>query len=164
MRCEWHIDEQTVSADLNLLTGRETIALDGDIIFDKISWKFRNEVPVKLRSGRDAKTVVRMKYGLIPNIILLVDGVEIAPTTQGTSKPVPWWGWVFVGACVVLPIVTVGGAIPAAVGFGGAALNGKIAGSDWNVAARVLAMSAVTLAAWILVFGLILALAAILGS
>jgi hypothetical protein len=35
--------------------------------------------------------------------------------------PAPPWVWVFVAACVAIPMVTLGGAIPMGVGFGGAA-------------------------------------------
>ena len=42
--------------------------------------------------------------------------------TQGTEeKPrIPGWAWVFAAGCVLIPIVTMGGAIPGAIGGGGA--------------------------------------------
>jgi hypothetical protein len=39
---------------------------------------------------------------------------------QHVSYPVPFWGYLCAGLCILIPIVTVGGAIPGAIGFAGA--------------------------------------------
>jgi len=36
------------------------------------------------------------------------------------TLPTPAWAWLFVVACVLIPILTLGGAIPGAIGGGGA--------------------------------------------
>lgn len=36
------------------------------------------------------------------------------------SQPIPAWVWIFVVACAAIPIVSLGGALPAAIGVGGA--------------------------------------------
>lgn len=33
---------------------------------------------------------------------------------------IPWFTWIFIAACAAIPVVTLGGAIPGALGFGGA--------------------------------------------
>ena len=37
------------------------------------------------------------------------------------KSPIPAWAWIFAVACGVIPVLTLGGAIPGAIGFGGAA-------------------------------------------
>jgi hypothetical protein len=41
--------------------------------------------------------------------------------------PIPWWAWLFALGCAIIPVFTLGGAIPGALGFGGA--GGCIAAS-----------------------------------
>ncbi len=36
------------------------------------------------------------------------------------SIEIPWWTWAFVGICVAIPVISLGGAIPGALGCGGA--------------------------------------------
>jgi hypothetical protein len=102
MRWEWDVDGQIVSAELNLCTGRETIAVDGTPAFDKISWRLRNEVPIDLRSGRDAKVVVSARWGVIPGCVLEIEGVEFGPRIGATSGQIPWQGWVIVASVFLL--------------------------------------------------------------
>lgn len=40
---------------------------------------------------------------------------------QKPKPPIPWRGYLFAGACGIIPILTLGGAIPGAIGVGGAA-------------------------------------------
>ncbi|MEQ8675828.1 MAG: hypothetical protein RLP44_06320 [Aggregatilineales bacterium] len=42
-------------------------------------------------------------------------------SNNATSDATPIWAWLFVAGCMLVPIVSLGGAIPGAVGFGGAA-------------------------------------------
>ena len=35
-------------------------------------------------------------------------------------QPMPRWSWIFVVACIVIPVVTLGGALPVLLGLGGA--------------------------------------------
>jgi len=45
-------------------------------------------------------------------------GTEREPKPK---HPIPWWGYLFAGACGIIPVLTLGGAIPGAIGVGGAA-------------------------------------------
>ncbi len=102
MRWEWDVDGQIVSAELNLCTGRETIAVDETRAFDKISWRLRNEVPIDLRSGREARVVVSARWGVIPGCVLEIEGVELDPRVGATSGQIPWQGWVIVASVLLL--------------------------------------------------------------
>lgn len=102
MRWEWDVDGQIVSAELNLCTGRETIAVDETRAFDKISWRLRNEVPIDLRSGRDAKVLVSARWGVIPRCVLEIEGVELEPRIGANSGQISWHGWVIVASVLLL--------------------------------------------------------------
>ncbi|MGI6248082.1 MAG: hypothetical protein ACOYJX_01565 [Acutalibacteraceae bacterium] len=41
-------------------------------------------------------------------------------------KHLPWWTWLFIVACIVLPITTLGGAIPTLLAFLGIILCVKV--------------------------------------
>ena len=41
-------------------------------------------------------------------------------------KRIPWWTWLFIVSCILLPITTIGGAIPATVAMVGIILCVKI--------------------------------------
>jgi len=85
-----------------------------------------------------------------------------APTQKkGFAKMLdglPKWAYPFGIACVAIPVVTLGGGIPAAIGIGGASLVATIAKKDsMPVAVRAALCAAVTAAAWILLFVLLAA-------
>lgn len=73
----------------------------------------------------------------------------------------PGWAWVFVGACGIIPVLTLGGAVPVMLGFGGASVCLKTARSrGLDGLSKVVVCVAVTAAAWV---GLAVTLAAVAG-
>ncbi len=66
------------------------------------------------------------------------------------KSSVPAWGWLFVAACVLIPVLTLGGAIPGAIGgagaFGCADVSRDVAKSS---STRVLICCAVTFVCWL---------------
>jgi hypothetical protein len=145
MRWIWVVtglaQDHIVVADLNLFNARETVAVDGEAVYDEISMKFRNEIPVSV--GMESGTVqVATSWRLIPKCRLILAGEEVLLHPKGQPLPaglsadvrsklplskVPRWAWAFIGGCAIIPFLTAGGAIPAALGFGGAAGCLKIA-------------------------------------
>jgi hypothetical protein len=78
------------------------------------------------------------------------------PVTQKpppTNKlPIPPWAWIFAVACGILPVLTLGGAIPGAIGFGGAGGCIAVARNDQlSIPARIAACAGITAACWLLV-------------
>lgn len=74
---------------------------------------------------------------------------------------VPRWAWPFVAGCGAIPVVTLGGAVPFLLGFGGASLCASVAKRERiPIPLRVLASAVVTLAAWGLLAALLLLFAA----
>ena len=71
-----------------------------------------------------------------------------------TLSGLPPWAWLFVAACIALPVINLGGAIPGALGFGGAAGCANVAKKkEWELAPRVLVCGLITAGIWILFFG-----------
>jgi hypothetical protein len=69
--------------------------------------------------------------------------------------------WVFVAACGIIPFVTLGGAIPGAIGFGGAGgCIGIARSTSLSTAAKIVACFALTAACWVAVIVVVGALVA----
>jgi hypothetical protein len=72
------------------------------------------------------------------------------------KPPIPAWGYAFAGACAILPFLTLGGAIPGAVGFGGAAACiGVSREPTKSVGVRVAICAAITVVCWLIVGGVV---------
>ncbi len=103
MRWEWDVEGQIVTADLNPVTGREIVSVDGTAVFDGFSWKFRREIPLDLGEGNEAKVVAWSRWGLTPGCVLEIDGIRAEPRLVGGIHQLPWWGKLFlVGLRVML--------------------------------------------------------------
>jgi hypothetical protein len=67
----------------------------------------------------------------------------------GILEFVPWWGGIFIVACGAIPLLTMGGAIPTALGIGCAAACASISKKpNMPVMARVVYCAGVTIGAW----------------
>ena len=75
----------------------------------------------------------------------------VAP--PATTGPIPAWAALFAAACGVIPLLTLGGGIPTALGFGGAsgciavARNPKI-----DIPSRVILCAGITIGCWVALF------------
>ncbi len=78
--------------------------------------------------------------------------------TGEKPKPrIPAWAWLFVAACVAIPVITLGGAIPGAIGGGGAFGCVAIArDTSKPVGVRLGLCIAVTVVCWTLLLGLVI--------
>jgi hypothetical protein len=93
------------------------------------------------------------------------DGVQVQqaplrPAEGKADKPkqglkeafsgLPGWSWVFVAACFAIPVMSLGGAIPGALGFGAAAGCANVAKRPtWETSTRVVVCAAITGGAWL---------------
>jgi hypothetical protein len=71
------------------------------------------------------------------------------PLPGSAADPVPGWAWVFMIASALIPVISLGGALPAAIGVGG--VSGTVSLSRynrWSVALRASACAALTVACW----------------
>ncbi len=84
--------------------------------------------------------------------------------TGGEALPeVPRWGWGFVLACAIIPVLTVGGLVPVVIGVAGATSCYRIS-RDGTVPprGRMLRCAGVTAACWAATAGFLAVLAAAL--
>ena len=76
----------------------------------------------------------------------------------------PGWAWPFVAACFAIPLMTLGGALPTGLGFGAAAGCAQVAKKpDWETTPKVLTCAAIAGGAWLLLLGLLAAVASSRG-
>jgi hypothetical protein len=72
------------------------------------------------------------------------------PIPGSAADPAPMWAWVFIGACVLIPVITLGGLLPALLGFGGATAALTVSRLNrWSVALRAGVCALITFACWI---------------
>jgi hypothetical protein len=97
-------------------------------------------------------SMLTVRFGPIEGVPLL-KGVHAirngAPLAGSAADPVPKWAWIFMIACALIPVVTLGGGLPALIGFAGVA--GVLAISRlnrWSVALRACMCGLVTLTSW----------------
>ncbi len=104
------------------------------------------DMPIDL-GGKECRFVL---LGNRPDIA--VDGVYIDSKQPYTGlKGMPWWAWIFVILCALIPVVALGGAIPAALGAVGALLCLRVsARPNMHAAFRALACFGITIGVWIL--------------
>ena len=68
-----------------------------------------------------------------------------------TFSGLPGWAWLFILGCLAVPVVTLGGAVPGALGFGGAAGCANIAKKPgWEPLPRVMVCALITGGVWLL--------------
>lgn len=68
---------------------------------------------------------------------------------KANQPPIPKWAWFFAGACFIIPVVTLGGAIPAAIGgFSGAAVLAIARQSTKPKRQRMIHCGVITGSAW----------------
>lgn len=87
-----------------------------------------------------------------------------AKPAKPKPPPIPAWAWIFAVMCGAIPLVTLGGAIPAAIGFGGAGgCIGLARNPELNIAVRVGGCIAITAICWGLLGGMFVAAVAARG-
>lgn len=89
------------------------------------------------------------------------------PQKKGDEKPaeapIPAWAWVFAGACIIIPLITRGGAIPGAIGAcGGGACLGVAKDTSKSLAGRVAVCVLVVVLSWVVFLSVVGGLAGIL--
>jgi len=99
--------------------------------------------------GIDARLVIEKN---VPDVV--VNNVFAHSGKKYVKRPA--WAIVFAILCIAIPIVSLGGALPALIGFGGAAFCISISKSTLSTAVRVLLCTLLTLGAWLLSIVLII--------
>jgi hypothetical protein len=109
-------------------------------------------------------TVLRQKVGLWKTSYdVVINGYSVEE--QGMARPIvpmPVWAWIFFVACLAIPVITLGGAIPVVLGlFGAGGSSWAARNQDWNIPTRIAACVGITVLAWVGLLILILITGAI---
>jgi hypothetical protein len=75
----------------------------------------------------------------------------------------PKWAWLFVGACLLVPVLTMGGAVPAVTGILGATACAKAAKASWPAALRIAVCALLAAATWVATFALLAVLSEVMN-
>jgi hypothetical protein len=132
MRWSWNVTTDKphiVEADISPVSSRETVAVNGVVVSNAHSMKFRNRHEVPLGPGSSGTVEISSTWYGFPRCRLVVDGLEIPPShgaSPGSSAPreLPRWSWIFFVLCGAIPVITLGGVIPVLIGVGGIAACG----------------------------------------
>ena len=111
----------TVELDKKWFSGKRTLRVDGQIVATgKSTWAYTGSDDAFQIAAHEGVVHSRTN-GFTSNYDLSIDGRSVQ-TGQPTARlqAIPKWAWIFVAACVVMPVITLGGAIPALLGIGGA--------------------------------------------
>jgi hypothetical protein len=147
----------TVELEHGYFSGKRIIRVDGEQLESTTSIiDFGGEHSFQI--GNHTGIVHIRTNGLTYNYDLSIDGRSIGTGKEvSASGPLHAWVWIFVAGCGLIPLVSLGGALPAAIGFGGAAGCYAIGKDDSKeVATRVMLCAGVTVLCWVLFVGLIL--------
>ena len=112
-----NVEKHKIRYEKNTITGADKAFVDGKFVKERkicLSQKFSFEV------GVGEKHQVTVHYG-IKEMLRMQPRFEIDGQNQqpAESNPIPQWGWIFLVACGIIPVLTMGGAVPAAIGFAG---------------------------------------------
>jgi len=114
----------------------------------------------KFTIGGKPATIAPKGGGLRAKFDLAIDEKSVSSgEAVKESLPIPIWAWVFAIGCIAIPVVSLGGAIPAGIGFGGAAAVIAYSKNPSVTKTKRLAVCAgITAVAWLLFVLLILAI------
>jgi hypothetical protein len=133
------------------------VSLDGQKIASfATKADFQRGSTCKLPDG----SLLSVRFGPVAGASVL-KGVHVirngAPLPGSAADPVPKWAWVFISACAMIPVISLGGAVPAVIAVAGVSATLSVARFNrWSVALRASACALIALACWS-AFGLLIA-------
>lgn len=110
---------------------------------------FERGTTCKLPDG----SMLSVRFGPIEGAPSFFKGVHVirngAPLPGSAADPVPTWAWVFIIACAIIPVISLGGAIPAVIAVAGVSGTLSVARFNrWSVGLRAGVCAAIALACW----------------
>ena len=145
--------------------GRHTVRFNDEVVAHRLVWGLKGEHCFERAvSGQPITFQIILVAGLAKcRCRILENGQEVHASEHRLSwahlkdslkfnllPQAPRWAWVFIGLCLLIPVVTLGGAVPTMIGFLGASLcSASAAHKQWRMAVRVIACVLVSVASWI---------------
>ena len=154
--------QHTIELEHGYISGKRKICVDGTPIklppeSANSFLDFGSNHPFKI--GSHCCIIHIRTNGITFSFDLSVDGRSISTGKQvDSSTSVPSWVWAFVFACGIIPIISLGGAVPALIGFVGAGYCYSISqDTSKKMTTRIFVCFSATSICWSLFIGLILA-------
>jgi len=144
---ESQIDGEKYEFSHQKVKGRHLLTVNGNLI--EIRGSFMSTLlgfdEKFTLDSKEARLVIERN---VPDVV--VGGIYL----QSGKKYIPRPAWVLVFAvmCLLVPVISLGGLIPAVLGFGGTAVCVSVSKTDLPSIAKVIICVIITLAAWLLVF------------
>jgi hypothetical protein len=133
-----------LTLDYSFLSSAKRLELDGrEIAKSGMGMTWEHSFPIATKT---ATVKQRMRWLIIPDAELTVDGTTIAPIDAPPAPP--WWVWLFIIGNLSVLILTAGGAIPGAIAGVGAATSVYVTMIRQSELVRFLLCMAVTAATW----------------
>ena len=155
VRWESTIDGQIYVFVYERIKGKHTITVNGDTTV--VNGSFMSIVlgfdEPFMFDGKPARLVLEKQPDVAYNDIYLQSGKSYIQR--------PTWVIVFAVLCILIPVFSKGGAIPAVLGFCGAWLCCKVSKMTLSVTSRAVLCVLITIGAWALLFFLIVVLTGI---
>jgi hypothetical protein len=109
---------------------------------------FQRGTTLKLPDG----SILSVRFGSVTGAPFL-KGIHVirsgAPIPGSAADPVPKWTWPFMIACGAIPVISLGGAIPAVIAvLGVAGIVPVSRATRWSVAMRALACALIVVMCW----------------
>lgn len=152
--------QHTVELEHSYFSGKRVIRVDGNLL--ESSTKVQHALidtgsEHKFNIGTHPCVVTISSNGITFKYDLIIDGRSVTTgQPAAASQPLPGWSWAFIIACGLIPVVALGGAIPAVLGIGGAFACTAIArNKSKSTGTRIALCVGVTVLVWIL-FGVML--------
>ncbi len=145
--------DHTVVLQQSSLLGRKRLSVDGRPSEEAVGEAHppsasAGDIPFRIRNH--AGFVAFRHKGLAERCHLVLDGRSL-DTGQPLAprRPGPTWAWGFVAICVAIPVFALGGALPVAVGVGGAlACSGIARAHSWPTGRRIALCAGVSVLCW----------------
>ncbi len=137
----------TIEFERGVWSTKHTIRVDGQVVHEGRSYATDFGTDDSFQIGKHACTVHTRTHWTKIDYDLSIDGLSITTGQPASLRvPLPKWAWIFIVACIAVPIITLGGALAGAIGFGGAYVCLDIARrSAWQTRRRVVVSAGVTL-------------------
>jgi hypothetical protein len=150
----------TIDLEHGYWSGKRKIRLDGKLLQESSKvqhflFDTGSETPFQI-NGHSGNVLVRTN-GITFSYDVILDGRSLGTGQQvKPSTPRPGWSWLFIIACGVIPIVSLGGVIPVIIGIGGAFGCARISrNASFSITQKVIFCIGVTILCWVLFFLLI---------
>ena len=136
------------------LSAKKTVYVNGQLVEEEFSTKqsLLGNSETDFLIGSHPIKIVDLSNGLSIKYDLFIDGKSFSTGKSYTPlPPIPFWLWFVAFACGIIPIISLGGAIPALLGVGGATIClSQCRDESKTIQVRVIICIGITILVWVL--------------